>query len=115
MPMKTRDALSDWIRFLASPGASAEAMPPMEVDGYLTAMIAGPGSSMPDGWMPVLCGGDELAFGQYERADEALAGIGVHMKAIFASLGNARKFRPMFVGSDGLADVDAARIWARGF
>ena len=84
--------LAAWIAYLASPDAPADAMRPLELDGFLTGIIVSPDLILPNEWVHETWG--EIV----ERLDD-----------------ERTESRPMFVGADGVAAPDRLRPWIRGF
>ena len=71
--------LAAWIAYLASPDAPADAMRPLELDGFLTGIIVSPDLILPNEWVHETWGEDDFAEGRmlYAAAFLTAQGLGV--------------------------------------
>ncbi len=85
-----------------------------DLDGFLAGVAVGPELVVPSGWMPVVWGGAEPAFGSVEEARDILGAIMGRYNEIVRALDAAPdEFDPVFwEGPDGEA---IAADWAAGF
>ncbi len=100
--------------FLLSDRAPEGSMGLSDLDGFLTAIAAGPGLVLPSEWMPVIWGGDVPAFESLDEARRVLGMITGHYNEITHLLDTAPEdFDPVFwEGRDGEVIVTD---WAAGF
>ena len=110
------DRLAPWIAFLASPNAPADAMRPLELDGFLTGIIVSPDLIHPTEWVAVIWGEDGPQVEEIAQAQKLFECITGHYNDIIERLDDEQtEFRPMFVGADGVAAPDRLKPWIRGF
>ena len=108
--------LAAWIAYLASPDAPADAMRPLELDGFLTGIIVSPDLIHPTEWVAVIWGEDGPQVEEIAQAQKLFECITGHYNDIIERLDDEQtEFRPMFVGADGVAAPDRLRPWIRGF
>jgi uncharacterized protein len=108
--------------FLLSEATSDETMQLDHLDGYLTALVAGPATLDPSVWLPRVWGPssrDEPAFDTMEQAQRILDLILRHMDGIATALENdPDRYEPLFdhvvYKGDAREYVDG-EMWARGF
>jgi uncharacterized protein len=118
----SEDELDELDQFLLSDAVSDESMILESLDGYLTAIVAGPTTIMPSQWLPGVWGPSEEhapefeSMAQYQRIIELLFR---HMNMIVSSLmHNSDEFEPLFTtsqyeGSD--REFLDGEAWAYGF
>lgn len=118
----SEDELEELDQFLMSDAVSDESMTLESLDGYLTAIVAGPTTIMPSQWLPGVWGPNEEdapefeSMAQYQRIVELLFR---HMNMIVDSLiHNPDDFEPLFTtsqynGSD--REFLDGEAWAYGF
>ena len=110
------DRLAPWIAYLASPDAPADAMRPLELDGFLTGIIVSPDLIHPTEWVAVIWGEDGPQVEEIAQAQKLFECITGYYNGIIERLDDEQtEFRPMFVGADGVAAPDRLRPWIRGF
>ena len=110
------DPLVGWIKFLASPAAPATALRPLELDGYLTAIVVAPDLIPPSLWIEGLWGEDEPVFDSADQAQTVLDGVMRHYNATIERIDKGGPaWRPMFIDENGNADLDRTSVWVRGF
>ena len=108
--------LAAWIAYLASPDAPADAMRPLELDGFLTGIIVSPDLIHPTEWIHGIWGEDGPQVQEIALAQKLFESLCGHYNDIVERLDDERtEFRPMFVGADGVAAPDRLRPWIRGF
>ena len=108
--------LAAWIAYLASPDAPADAMRPLELDGFLTGIIVSPDLILPNEWVHETWGEDGPRVDDLARVQKLFESLCGHYNDIVERLDDERtEFRPMFVGADGVAAPDRLRPWIRGF
>lgn len=120
------DPLAAWLTFMSSPAAPKAAMSPLELDGYLTAIIVCPQPPpiLPSRWLAGLWGGEDPVFDNDEQIKAVLGAVMEHYNAVIANIDRSLKrleaegisdYRPMFLSGDGKPTRDAVRSWVRGF
>lgn len=110
------DRLAPWIAYLASPDAPADAMRPLELDGFLTGIIVSPDLIHPTEWVAVIWGEDGPQVEEIAQAQKLFECITGHYNDIIERLDDEQtEFRPMFVGADGVAAPDRLKPWITGF
>ena len=108
--------LAAWIAYLASPDAPADAMRPLELDGFLTGIIVSPDLIHPTEWVAVIWGEDGPQVEEIAQAQKLFECITGHYNDIIERLDDEQtEFRPMFVGADGVAAPDRLKPWITGF
>jgi uncharacterized protein len=125
-PDPSGDPIAAWRAFLASPAAPATALSPLELDGYLTAIVVAPQPDpiRPSLWMPGIWGDADPVFDDIEQANRVLGMVMVHHNAIIGALdrsldrlhaADASDYRPLFVQGVDKPSLDDVRLWANGF
>src|ERR1700687_1889934 len=120
------DPISVWSSFLALPAAAKTAMSPLELDGYLTGIVATPQAAPipPSAWMAQLWGDDEPIFEDDAQIKTVLGAVMIHYNTLIGDidLSLARleadrivDYRPLFLSGDQKPTHDAVRAWVRGF
>lgn len=118
------DPLSTWLGFLTSPAAPKGAMPPMELDGYLTGVIVSPDLILPGQWLDGIWGEDEPTFDHLDQVQTVTAAVMDHYNAIIAALDTGFEqleakepiaYRPLFLTGSDKPNHDTVRTWVRGF
>lgn len=118
------DPISTWLGFLISPAAPRTAMPPMELDGYLTGVVVSPDLLPPSDWLAGLWGENEPHFDSQDQLQTVLSAVMDHYNAISAALARgfenleAKKpadYRPMFLAGGDKPGHEIVRTWVRGF
>jgi len=82
----TADPLSTWLGFLTSPAAPKGAMPPMELDGYLTGVVVSPDLLLPSRWLDGIWRENEPTFEDLDQRQIVIAAVMDHYNAIIAAL-----------------------------
>jgi uncharacterized protein len=112
-PPMPLDELDRWLRMprKLQPVADSLAM----LDGYVTAIVAGPVTYAPLGWLCPLLGVTEDAYLNGDTPEfTAIAAVAEHHNVIAAMLSETpNKFKPLF-GRDAAGAVDIGP-WCRGF
>ena len=120
------DPIAVWSSFLASPQAPKSAMPPLELDGFLTGIVVAPQTTpiRPSAWIPRVWGDDEPVFTDKAQINNVLGAVMIHYNTLIRDIDRSlerhkadRKvdYRPLFLSGDDKPTHDAIRAWARGF
>lgn len=118
------DYLAAWLAFVRSPAAPKHAMSALELDGYLTGVLATPSLIPPSRWMAGLWGADEPVFdgaAQIQSVLSAVTGLytalSVRIQQSLRRLEaeNVCDYRPAFQPDVGTPPRDAVTTWVRGF
>lgn len=123
----SRDAVMDpaasWLRFLASPAAPKHAMSALELDGYLTGVIAAPSLIPPSRWMAALWS-EEPVFDDAVQAQSVLSTIGIMFNTLSNRIEQSLRrleaervcdYQPAFLASEAKPSHEAVRTWVNGF
>ncbi|MGI9486277.1 MAG: UPF0149 family protein [Geminicoccaceae bacterium] len=105
----------DWLhRFLHSSQAPDTAMELEEIDGFFTALIAGPVLIMPSTYLPVLWGGDGEGpvYDSLDRAEHVSALLMRHWNTIACRLNQNYPCWPLMAQDEAWP---YGRLWAQGF
>jgi len=101
--------ISELDAFLMSEATSDECMDIVTLDGFLTALVVGPGLIRPSVWLPVVWGGASPAFDSSEQAERIIGLVLRRMNAICAMFGeHATAFEPLLYESE----VEGGELWS---
>jgi uncharacterized protein len=118
------DPISTWLGFLASPAAPKTAMPPVELDGYLTGIAVSPDLLLPSRWLGRLWGDDEPLFDDERQLQTVINAVMDRYNTIIAALDTGFEqleakqpiaYRPLFLAGSDRPNHDVVRTWVRGF
>ncbi|NTZ84929.1 UPF0149 family protein [Burkholderia metallica] len=122
MKLLAQADLDELDAFLLSDITSDETLTLPAVDGYLTAIVAGPVTLLPSEWLPGIWGpapDDAPAFDTVEQAQRVFDLLMRHYNGIIRSLErNPDEFRPVFdtvTYADDDREYRDAEAWAAGF
>ncbi len=117
----TDGELDELEQFLRSPAVTAETMPVVALDGYLTAIIIGPTTLPFEQWFAGIWGSSKALMPQFANQDEASHIIGLiirHFNGIITELEEEPDaIAPLlesFVTDDDEEFIDG-EVWAQGF
>lgn len=113
-PVPIVDDVDALAAFLASERAPTGAMPISVLDGFLTAILIGPGPIMPSAWLPEVWGGGSPAFADLAETKRVLGAIMGRYNAINRGLDAVPpRCEPILEQDESGRDV--ASRWAEGF
>jgi uncharacterized protein len=111
-PSLGNPALDALAAFLESPDLDDGVMMLPELDGFLTAIAAGPEPIEPEEWLPVIWGETAPQFADDDEAKTILGAIMARLDEIQATVADGR-YAPIFwIGEDG---APMPQGWAVGF
>jgi uncharacterized protein len=102
--------ISELDAFLMSEATSDECMDIVTLDGFLTALVVGPGLIRPNVWLPVVWGdASDPAFDSAQQAERVIGLILRRMNAICAMFGeHATRFEPLLYERE----VEGGALWS---
>lgn len=110
------DYLADWARFLASPAASAIAMSPLQLEGFLTGLIVAPDLTPPSSWIEALWNEDGPLCRDTDQLQAVLDGVTGYYNTLLDIIDKeGADWLPMFMDGNRKANLVSAGVWVQGF